>query len=140
MKLMRQNDVYPKFPTFFDDFFTKDFENGWNNGLPAVNVKEDENSFEIEVAAPGYKKDDFSVELNNDILRIAAHVENRQEEEKDNYTYRQFSNQSFERTFRLPEKSVKADAIEAKYENGILHLQLPKVEEVKPVKKQIAIS
>ena len=140
MKLMRYNDVFPKFPAFFDDFFTKDFENGWNNNAPAVNVRETENSFEIEVAVPGYKKDDFSVELNNDVLRIAANIENKQEEEKENYTYRQFSYQSFERTFRLPENTVKADAIEARYENGILQLHLPKVDEVKPVKKQITIS
>lgn len=140
MKLMRYNDVFPKFPAFFDDFFTKDFENGWNNNMPAVNVRETENSFEIEVAVPGYKKDDFSVELNNDVLRIAANIESKQEEEKENYTYRQFNYQSFERTFRLPENTVKADAIEAKYENGILQLHLPKVDEVKPVKKQIAIS
>lgn len=140
MKLMRYNDVFPKFPAFFDDFFTKDFENGWSNSMPAVNVKESENSFDIEVAVPGYKRDDFSVELNNDVLKISAKVENKQEEDKDNYTYRQFNYQSFERTFRLPENTVKADAIEAKYENGILQLHLPKVEEVKPVKKQIAIS
>ncbi len=137
---MRYDDLFPKFPAFFDDFFTKDFENGGNNNVPAVNIKENENSIDLEVAVPGYKKDNFTVELNKDVLKIAANVENKQEEENENYTYRQFNFHSFERSFRLPENTVKADEIEAKYENGILYLHLPKVDEVKPIKKQIAIS
>jgi len=140
MKVMRYDDLFPKFPAFFDDFFTKDFENGGNNKIPAVNIKDNEHSLDLEVAVPGYKKDDFTVELNNNVLKIAANNNNKQEEEKENYTYRQFNYQSFERSFRLPENTVKAEAIEAKYENGILFLHLPKMEEVKPVRKQIFIS
>jgi HSP20 family protein len=97
-----------------------------------VNVKETAESFEVEMAAPGMKKEDFKVELNNNILSISS--EQKQEhEEKNNerFTRKEFSYQSFHRSFQLSREAVDADNIQAKYENGVLHLTIPKREEVK---------
>ena len=135
MTLVRYNN---RFPRFFDDFFTKDldrfFEGTANANLPAVNVREDENGFQVEVAAPGFKKEDFKVELDQDVLTIATEQEEKHEEkdEQTKYVKREFHHQTFQRSFRLPENVVDGEKIEARYEAGILHLTLPKREEVKP--------
>ena len=135
MTLVRYNN---RFPRFFDDFFTKDldrfFEGTANANLPAVNVREDENGFQVEVAAPGFKKEDFKVELDQDVLTIATEQEEKHEkkDEQTKYVKREFRHQTFQRSFRLPENVVDGEKIEARYEAGILHLTLPKREEVKP--------
>ena len=135
MTLVRYNN---RFPRFFDDFFTKDldrfFEGPNAATLPAVNVKEDEGSFRVEAAVPGFKKEDFKVELNQDVLTIATEQaeEPEEKEELSKYVKREFRHQAFKRSFRLPENVVDGDKIEARYEAGILHLTLPKREEVKP--------
>ncbi len=127
-----------RFPRFFDDFFTKTLDQRWNNNistsLPAVNVKETEGGFELEVAAPGLKKEDFKVELNKDVLTISSEKEykNEEKDQEGKYTKREFKYQSFQRSFRLPEGVVNGEKIQAKYENGILYLSLPKREEAKP--------
>lgn len=135
MKLIRYNDV---FPGLFDDFVTRNWSNN-NHAVPAVNIKETDDDFQIEVAAPGLKKEDFKIELDNDVLTLSSEVKNEKESKEDNYTYRQFGYQSFKRSFQLPKGKVNADKVNAKYENGVLHLVLPKLEEAKPIKKQIAI-
>ncbi len=127
-------------PTIFDDFYTKDLFD-WSNSnysmtgttLPAVNVKETPETFEVEMAAPGMKKEDFKVELNNNVLTISS-AQKSEHEEKDNndkYTRKEFSYQSFQRSFQLSREAVDADKIQAKYENGVLHLTIPKREEIK---------
>ena len=120
---------------FNDDWFdlpTRVFNNG-NYGLPAVNIKEDDERYTLEVVAPGRKREDFNVEVENDLLRISAErkVENSEKDAEDNYTRREFSYTSFARSFQLPE-TVAADNIAARYENGVLYLELPKKEEAKP--------
>ena len=134
MTLVRYNN---RFPRFFDDFFTKDLDRFFDTPeaqLPAVNVKEDDNGFTVEVAVPGFKKEDFKVELDQDVLTIASEQEEKHEEnnEQGNYVKREFRHRSFKRSFRLPKDVVDGDKIEARYEAGILHLALPKREEVKP--------
>lgn len=137
MKLMRYNDVFPK---FFDEFFTKE-NDLWNEKtLPAVNIKETEGDFQIEVAAPGLSKKDFNINLDQDTLTISSKKEDKKEDNVKGYSYRQFNYQSFERSFKLPEGKVNTEDIKAKYENGVLYLSLPKIEEAKPVKKKITIS
>lgn len=136
MTLVRYNN---RFPRFFDDFFTKDLDrffdatNG-NANVPAVNVKEDEDGFHVEVAVPGFKKEDFKVELDKDVLTIATEQEENHEEKDEQGTYvkREFYYNTFRRSFRLPENVVDGDKINARYEAGILYLTLPKREEVKP--------
>jgi len=136
-------------PSFFDDMLTRDWFNwtmnhGNDSGLvPAVNVKETNDAFELEVAAPGMNKQDFRVALDNNILLISAQKEEKHEEqdENGNYARREFSYQSFNRSFSLPERMVKSDEIVTHYTNGILHITVPKAEQakVKPA-KQIEIA
>ena len=141
MSIIRRNNQFPSMSTtsLFDDLFSRDLLNwGLNNNsvtnttIPAVNIKENKDSFDVELAAPGMRKEDFKVELDGNQLTISS--EHRTEEEpSDNsrYTKREFSYQSFQRTFQLPKDVVDADKIEARYENGLLHLVIPKKEEAK---------
>ena len=135
----RNGNLANTFPNLFDDLFSRDLFD-WNNSnfsttgttLPAVNVKETAESFVVEMAAPGMKKEDFKVELNNNLLTISSEQKSEHEEkENDKYTRKEFSYQSFQRSFQLSREAVDADNIQAKYENGVLHLTIPKREEVK---------
>lgn len=147
--LVRNNrSLFPAMPSFFDDVMTRDWlswplsqsTERWS--MPAVNVRETNDAYELEVAAPGMTKQDFKVKLDNNMLEISAEKEHREEQqENDNYTRREFNYQSFVRTFSLPERLVQGEKISAKYHDGILHITVPKTEEakVKPP-KQIEIS
>jgi HSP20 family protein len=135
----RNGNLLNTLPGLFDDFFAKDLFD-WNNAnfsmqgtsLPAVNVKETAENFEVEMAAPGMKKEDFKVELDNNVLTISSEKQNEHEEkEGEKYTRKEFSYQSFQRSFTLAKEAVDADNIQAKYENGVLRLTIPKREEVK---------
>ncbi|MBD0377938.1 MAG: Hsp20/alpha crystallin family protein [Flavisolibacter sp.] len=138
MSMIRRNELFPSF-NLFDDIFSRDL---WNWGLsnnsttnttiPAVNIKETNDNFEVEVAAPGMTKEDFKVELDNNMLTIRSEKENQNvEKEGEKYSRREFSYQSFQRTFQLPKEVVDVDHIHAKYENGLLLLLIPKKEEAK---------
>ncbi len=120
----------------FDDFFSRDL---WNWGLtnnsstdttiPAVNIRETAEAFMVEMAAPGMQKEDFRVELDGNNLTISSEMRNENEtKEGERYTRREFSYQSFQRSFTLPKNVVDVDQINAKYENGVLHLLIPKRE------------
>jgi HSP20 family protein len=109
--------------------------------LPSVNIKESNDDFEVEVAAPGFSKNDFRIELNHELLTISSgkEIENETKEDQQ-FTLREFSYQSFSRSFMLP-NSVDSNKIGAKYENGILRISIPKKEEAKPQPpKQIMIN
>jgi len=111
-----------------DRFFDNDsFFRGFKK-VPSANIKEKDNRFEVELAAPGMQKDDFKVEVANNILTVSAERKDEKNEENENYTRKEFSYSSFTRSFELP-ATVNADAIKAAYENGILVLTLPKKEE-----------
>lgn len=139
MSLVKRNDYFNDMPLFFNDLFTRDLWNwGLNNNsttnttIPAVNIKETNDTYEVEVAAPGMKKEDFKVELDGNTLIIRSEKQNQQEtNEGEHYTRKEFSYQSFQRIFSLPKNVVDADKIEARYENGLLHLIIPKKEEAK---------
>jgi len=106
-----------------------------------VNVKEDNDKFQIEVAAPGMKKEDFKLKIENNVLTICSELKEEKEEKKENYSRREFSYQSFQRSFNLPQGHVQVENIAAKYNDGILTVELPKREEVKPQPpKEITIS
>jgi len=133
----RFNNQQPDLANIFEDFFGGDIfgtpaTSGSRTSVPAVNVQEDENEYVIEVAAPGMKKDDFKVEVNNDILTISAEKENKDEEKQEGYTRREFCYTSFNRSFAIPKNEVDQGKIDAKYEDGILKIKLQKREEVKP--------
>ncbi|WPQ60428.1 Hsp20/alpha crystallin family protein [Chitinophaga sancti] len=120
---------------FFDDFFSRELFN-WSNSnfsstsmtVPAVNIRENDHSFEVEVAAPGMEKKDFKITLEGNTLTISASRENQYSHENDSYTHREFSYQMFQRNFELPKDVVDQNHIEAKYENGLLKLVVPKTE------------
>jgi HSP20 family protein len=126
-------------PGLFDDFFKRDLFN-WGNinfsdtntTIPAVNIKEATDRYEVDVAAPGMSKKDFRVELDGNTLTISSEKnENEQQKEEDFYARREFSYESFHRTFNLEKNVVDLDKIQAKYENGLLRLVIPKKEEAK---------
>jgi|APIni6443716594_1056825.scaffolds.fasta_scaffold109785_2 HSP20 family protein len=140
MTLVKSSErFFPTLPSFFDNFFTRDLMD-WNNAnfsgtnttLPAVNIKENEDSFMIEVAAPGLTKDDFKVNLDQNRLTISSEKSEEKNETEEKYTRREFSYQSFQRSFTLPEGTVDGDKIAARYNDGILQVTLPKREEIKP--------
>ena len=139
VKRNRNNDWLPSWTNLFDDFMTRDLFD-WSNAnfsapgttLPAVNIKETNDHFAVEVAAPGMRKEDFKVELDNNLLTITSERKDEHvEKEGERYSKREFSYQSFQRSFTLPQGLVKEDKIEAKYKDGVLHLLIPKTEEAK---------
>ena len=132
-------------PTFNDEFFGNDmfarfFETPANTTMPAVNIKEGKEDFTIEVAAPGFEKKDFKIDLNNNILEISSEKEEKNEENNDKSLRSEFRYASFKRFFTLPD-TIESDKIKANYKDGILNVVIPKKEEakVKPV-RQISIS
>ena len=142
------NNWFPSTPSFFDRFFEGDLMD-WNRNnfsstnstLPAVNVKESDNEFLIEVAAPGMSKNDFKIEYDNGQLTISSeHKDKKEEKEGEKVTRREFSYQSFCRSFEVVDNVVDNQNIKAKYQDGILYITLPKREEIKPrPAKQIEI-
>ena len=140
MKLLKRNgSLLNEMPVLFDDLFNRDLFN-WGNlnfsdtntTIPAVNIKETAGSYEVQVAAPGMTKKDFKVELDGNSLTISSEKSNEKEDKDDErYSRKEFSYQSFQRTFTLQKDVVDIDKIEAKYENGLLHLFIPKKEEAK---------
>ena len=140
MSIVKRNGwLFNDMPTLFNDAFARDF---WNWGLennsvtnttiPAINVKETNDNFEVEVAAPGMDKKDFKVELDGNMLTISSEKKNEwQDNDNERYSRKEFSYQSFQRTFQLPKDVVDAEKIQAKYENGLLHLTIPKKEHAK---------
>ncbi len=135
----RNGNLQHHFPQLFDDFFNRDIFN-WgltnysdtNTTIPAVNIKETTDSYEVEVAAPGMNKKDFSVQLEGNMLTISSEKE-LHKEQNDNVRYaaREFSYQSFSRTFTLQKDVMDTEKIQATYEDGVLHLVIPKKEEAK---------
>jgi HSP20 family protein len=112
-----------------------------NNGmnLPAVNIYETPDNFELEFNVPGRQKEDFKITVDKNILTVSFEKKEETKEENKQFIKREFSSRFFKRSFTLDEK-INADAINAKYENGILFLTLPKKEEVKVLPKEISIS
>ncbi len=119
-----------------DDFFNSDFFEE-DSLMPAMNVKETENDFEIEFAAPGFSKKDFEVTIDENILNVCGEKKHEEEQKDEGYTRKEFSYNSFKRSLNLP-KSVNADQdVKAIYKNGILKLNLLKKEEAKEQPKKV---
>ncbi|MCG8578555.1 MAG: Hsp20/alpha crystallin family protein [Bacteroidales bacterium] len=142
MRLVRFNNRYPQSGSLLNHFFGNELLNdsdyskgGQYYNTPKVNIRETDDAFAIEVAAPGFDKKDFNVEVDNNILTIAATKEDKKEEK--GYSHFEFKYGSFKRSFSLPKDKVKESNIEAKYENGILNIALPKKEEAKPKPKRL---
>jgi HSP20 family protein len=133
---------------FFSDFFDRKGmlmnllgTNGDYDFNPAMNVREKEKEFEIELAAPGLQKEDFNISLDEGVLTISAQKEESKEEEKEGYVNKEFSYNSFTRSIGIPDNVDEQKDVSAKYENGVLKLKLHKKEQTKPKKaKQISVT
>ena len=125
MKIVKFNNKQI-FPSLINEFFNDDFGVNFlnsNHSVPSVNTIENDDSFEIDLAVPGMKKDDFSIELENNVLIISSETSNNVSNE--NLRLNEFNYSSFQRSFKIPE-SVNLDKIKGNYKNGILKVLLPK--------------
>jgi HSP20 family protein len=144
MTLVKFNDQkkangYSTFNELFDSFFNDSFvAHKPAQQVPAVNVLETENTFRLDLAAPGLKKDDFKIALEKDVLTISADVKTETTEEGAKFNKKEFSYHAFSRSFNLPDL-VDHAKIEASYENGVLSVTIPKKEEAKVLSRQIEI-
>ena len=133
--LVKRRTGIPVLPGTFDDFLT-----GWplinfsetDSTLPAVNIKENEDSFIVEVAAPGMDKKDFHIDFENDVLTISSEKTIDNEVIADTYTRREYNYQTFKRSFNIPKNIADSSKISATYKNGELVIAIPKKEEAKP--------
>lgn len=126
------NDLFSE---FFDGMVTNDFKR-WNT--PAVNIMENDDQFKIQMAAPGMNKDEFKISVNDNTLNISVEKKSENHESTDRFTRKEFSFGSFSRSFTLPEL-VNVDEIHASYENGIMTVALPKLEQVKQGVREIKV-
>jgi HSP20 family protein len=135
-----------RMPTVFDDLF-KPWNEWFDSGgvlartmnIPAVNIAERKDKYEVSLAVPGMKKDDFKIDVDGNMLSISSEKEEKTEEKDKKFTRKEYNYSSFSRSFSLPDE-VNQDKIEAKYEEGVLKISLPRREEAsKPTAKKIAV-
>ena len=145
-QLEKTNGSHSGIRNLFNDFFDADrfFAHGLLDNVtkkfPAVNIKETKKSFEVEMAAPGFDKKDFKINVENGILNVSAENKEEKNEENKNYTRREFNYSSFSRSFMLPE-TADENATNASYKDGMLTVSISKKEEaVKKSKKDIQVS
>ncbi len=123
---------------FDDDFFP--VVSGRNTSMPAVNIKEDEKKFTLDLAVPGIEKKDLKIEINEDVITISSEHSEEKVDDRDDFKRREFSYSTFCRSFYLPE-NVSKDKIEANYKDGILSVVLPKdAEEKAKLTREVKIS
>ncbi len=138
--------ISERMPSVFDDFFkpwNEWFDNGnllgRNMNVPAVNITEQSNEYLVSLAVPGMKKDDFNIDVDGNMLTISSEKEETKEEKEKKFTRKEYNYSSFSRSFTLPEE-INKEKIEAKYEEGVLKLLLPRREEAKKTSaKHIAV-
>ena len=140
MPVMRSNSWIP---SVFSDLFDTDFVPKSNYTAPAINVKESDKAYTVELAAPGMKKEDFNVHINDEgnlIIKMESKQEHKDEDKDTRYLRREFSYSKFEQTLILPD-DVKKEDIKARVDNGVLTVELPKVVEEKvKLSRQIDIA
>jgi HSP20 family protein len=145
MKTVNNTNMW--LPSLLDNLFLDSRLDAMNNyetfSIPAVNIIENLPNFVVELAVPGLQKENFAIEIEEDTLKIAskvvANTENTEDEKDTQFLRREFNFKSFERSFKLPE-NIKSEDIQANYENGVLKITLPKMEEKKAMKKMVEIS
>ncbi len=137
MTLARRSET--TWPSLFDRFFNNELMDwnmsnfsGPNSTLPAVNVHETDDDYILEVAAPGMSKKDFKINYQNNTLTISSEKQEEKEDKNNNYSRKEFSYQSFQRSFTVPGNVIDSEKISATYADGILNVKIPKREEVKP--------
>ena len=136
-----RNNLKLWLPAFFNDFFDDDFRHFGNmmrTSSPAINVKENDKEYKVEIAAPGMSKDDFKIRINeeNELVVTLEHKDEHKEEKKDEkYLRREFSYSHFEQTLLLPD-DIKKEEISASMEHGVLNITLPKNTETPAAPKE----
>jgi len=127
------------FPSMMEEFFRPDWFGGTEKfagmSVPPVNIRETDTSFEVELSAPGKSKEDFNIDIDNDLLTISSEKTEEHTQEQGKFTRREFTHTAFRRAFSLPE-TAKDEDIKASYENGILKISIPKKEEALPKPKR----
>lgn len=141
MNALQKSSLFPFAPLYSDLFENNFLGSKFASNLPAVNIKENEKEFKVEVAAPGLNKEDFKITTEDGLINISAEHEEKKEEKEEDYTMKEYNYNSFSRSFALPD-NVKEEDIKAKYEDGILKLILPKKTEISKDsnKKMIKVS
>jgi HSP20 family protein len=148
MRTLALSKAIEKMPFAFDDYFKPwnewfdgESSNLWGRAMniPAVNVTEHNKEYMVELAVPGMKKDDFKIDIDGNMLTISSEKEETKEEKEKKFTRKEYNYSSFSRSFTLPDE-INKEKIDAKYENGILKIALPRKEEVKKITaKNIAV-
>ena len=147
MNKLALNKTSERFPALFDDFFkpwNEWFDNDTNFlgrqlRIPSVNITENKDEYSVSLAVPGMKKDDFKIDVNGNMLTISCEKDETKEEKDKRYTRKEYSYSSFSRSFTLPDE-VNREKIDARYEDGLLKISLPRKEEAKKTAaKQIAV-
>lgn len=135
----RKNTLMPGMNDVFESIFNDTFfRDRMITRIPAVNISESENNYHVELAAPGLKKEDFKINLDRNQLTVSVEQASDQNNEQKNYSKREYSYNSFVRSFTLPDSADHAN-IEASYADGILRIDIAKQEEAKTVRRQIGI-
>jgi len=137
MNLIRKQNTW--YPSIMDDFFNANWNfevPNYSHSLPAVNIKEADKEFTLQIASPGLTKEDFEVSFEDNVLSIEVVKKNDAKENNNDFTRFEFDYNSFKRSFTIPE-SVEINKIDASYLNGILYINLPKKKEAQPVPKKL---
>jgi HSP20 family protein len=142
MTLVRYSKPINVFPNLINEFFNDDFFMGGrlmeNSFVPSANVKENSKAFLIELSAPGFNKKDINIEVDDIMLKIYSEIKNEVENKDESIIKREFHYNSFERSFQLPE-NVNAEKIKANYNDGILSIEIPKMEKEQKKKRLIDV-
>lgn len=125
LPLVKRKSFYPYSS---DQLMSSFFSDGADYAVPAVNILKNEKNYEIEIAAPGFTKGDFKINIEKDILTISSEKENNDESKNENFVKREFGYKSFSRSFSIPE-TVDVEKVNASYKNGVLNVKLPKLDE-----------
>ncbi len=135
--------VSPAFSSLFNDFFENEMSGfrpfGTASGLPAVNISENEQHFHLELSAPGFTKEEIELSIENEILTVSGEKKSETEQTEKRYSRKEFSFQNFKRSFTLPE-NVDQEKIAARFEHGILHIELPKKEIETKIARKIELN
>lgn len=138
------NTLVTPFDEFFNGFFGRDLSHfvgsdDMHRSTPRVNITETKDSFKLDLLAPGFRKEDLKMNVENDTLTISAEKKNEALAEGERFTRREFGFSAFKRSFRLPE-NVTVDSIKAEFNNGVLTVGIPKSEPAKPAVREISIA
>jgi HSP20 family protein len=142
MKTLVKSNGFPSLRSMMEDFWNVD---GFFNKpifdsklLPAVNIKNKKEEYQIEVSVPGFKKQDFNISVENGLLNISTETSSESEEDSEEFTRKEFSTSSFSRSFNLPD-DISKDQVKASYKDGLLHISIKKSGKVKENVKKIEI-